>query len=308
MKVNIFKYTFVVFLGILPFGTKSQSNESLVEMHRLAKLNSRSSNYISTPLNAPLHNESNTLFEAGIYANLKLINNSQDPNSLKYKYADFDFNMFLTLRMYNEFSSPIYPLNYQPGFNYIKFFKPNKNTYSYLDFEIKHLSNGQSGTFYRPETDSFNLATGDFSTNYLSVKYTRIHKIKDFRLFQTYGFRIDGGIPNSILSLESELKQSYGIYRLMADFQGISPSFSILKSDKQFLLIGRIENTYILGDLSEYHSEQKYRYSLKAKLSLYPAEGIRFGGFIQYYTGRDYYNVRFINNISVLSLGLTFNL
>ena len=296
-----------VLLG--PVNVYGQSeNASIKEMHRLAKLNSRSDNYVQTPLSSPPPNESTPYFEAGIKTCLNLINYARDQEKFKYKYADLNISMFIVIRMYDAFSSPIYPPNYQPGINYFKYFKPRKNIYSYLDVELKHLSNGQSGSFYIPETDTLNLINGDFSTNFLSVKYTQIHQIKQFRLFQTYGLRTDWGIPNSVLSLDNQLKESYGIYRVMADFQVISPTFSFFKSATKFRLLGRTENTYILGDLSNYPSEQKYRYSLKAKLTLYPENTIKLGGFLQYYTGRDYYNIRFGNHLNIWSVGMTYNL
>lgn len=298
----------IIFL-IISVSLSGQNSISIEEMHHLAALNTGYDSYITTPLSRPDTIEPYAYFEAGIASKIKLINSKKD--KIDIKYSDLELSMYFLLRMYNEESSPIHPLNFEPGLSYTHYIKPKHlHKFSYFTVDLKHMSNGQKGEFYIPGTDTINLGSGNFSTNFIAVKYSKVNKIKDFTFFQTYGIRLDGGIPNTVLSMEEGLKKSYGQTRLMANFQLISPviSLSAKESAFKFRTTLRLENTFIAGDLSNYPDEEKDRYNFKGKLVLYPEESIRLGLYSQFYYGRDYYNLKFTDIFDIWSVGVIYNI
>lgn len=302
-------------LGVLIFALtmsfQAQNSFPIERMHHLASLNTGYDSYIVTPISRPDEVEPYPYFEAGIATKIKLMNFNHEEKGFKNPYSDLELSMYFLLRMYNEESSPIHPLSFEPGLTYTRYLKPkNAQSFSYLSFSIKHLSNGQEGDFYIPGTDTINLTSGNFSTNFITLKYAKVNEAKEFTFFQTYGIRLDGGIPNSVLEMEPHLKNSYGQIRLMGDFQLMSPVISLSKNETafKFRAILRLENTFIAGDLSNYQDTEKDRYSFKGKLILYPEESIRLGLYTQFYYGRDYYNLKYTDIFDIWSIGLTYNL
>lgn len=267
-------------------------------------------NYLSIPLTKEFFNTGISRLEGGFYPNIKII----DKKTKKNRPIELDVLFQLTFRMYKESSSPIYPLNYEPGIRFTRYFlKESKDTSSFISFDLRHFSNGQSGSFYINNSDSVNLRSGNFSTNYIMPSYTRIYRTKsDFIFLYQLGVRFDWGIPNTVLEKSDGLENIYGNYRFQANLQAESPKFSLFDKNKKYKLIFRVENTYIAGKLTKPinnsdEGDDLERYSIKARLFLKPLQGVKAGIFLQYYNGRDYYNLRFTQETRNLSLGIIYN-
>ena len=61
---------------------------------------------------------------------------------------------------------------------------------------------------------------------------------------------------------------------------------------------------YIVGDLSNYPYENKYRFGCHAYLTYMPSTTNEVGFLIHGYTGRDYLNIRFDDIVFIGELGL----
>lgn len=304
-------FSYLILISLLPIGMGAQSRFPIEKMHHLASLNTGYDSYIITPISRPDEAEAYPYFEAGIASKIKLMNFNSEKNGFAKPNSDLEISMYFLLRMYNEESSPIHPLSFEPGITYTHYLPSRTATsFNYFTFAFKHLSNGQKGEYFIPGTDTVNLQSGNFSTNYISMNYSRVNEVRGATFFQTYGLRLDGGIPNTVLSMEENLYNNYGQIRLMANFQFISPVISLFEKQPSlaFRTILRLENTYIAGDLSKYDDDEKDRYSFKGRLSLYPESGLRMGLYTQFYVGRDYYNLKFNDIFDVWSIGITYNL
>lgn len=306
----LFKKLLILAL-IQPFGAymlMGQNDSLLGEMHSIPPLNDRIGNYLHTSPMSLRGGSGTPFFEAGFATGFKLINNTVKQGSIRYPLADLLLSTQIDIRMYNGISFPILPPNYEPILSYIRYFSSASRQFRYLRFDVAHLSNGQKGDFFQLNSEEFNHEDGNFSTNYVRLSFSQVKTMAKYRWFQTYGLQLNGGIPNTLFLTEEHLKNNYGQYRLLADLRLESSTFSIIGSSKKIRLIGSLENTYILGDLSAYPSACKARYSLKSRFTIVPANDMSIGFFFQYYVGRDYYNIRFDDVIDVSTLGFSYNL
>jgi len=341
MKKNHFCITLLIAFffmqhSMAQFIPEYSGDHNLNLLFKLVKSNSGKTSYVYFPLSRPEIKESYPYFEAASNTNISVFE-GKEKHSTFWKHTNMQLGVNLLLRMYNEESSPIHPMNFEPGIVFNHFFNPKSysetwlnrssteiNNYYYCTLEAKHLSNGQSGPFYIPGTDSINYENGDFSTNFVKLKFSHVNRgllNPESYLIQTYGIRIDWGIPGTVLRIQEGLLNSYGKYRLIANYQWISRPFSLFnikatsklgQTDEtlKFRLITRVENTYIIGNLTNFPDENtdKDRYNFNARVTLYPIDYVEMGLFVNFFVGRDYYNLKFTDKKDIWSIGLTYNL
>ena len=211
-----------------------------------------------------------------------------------------------------------------------------------LRLRVSHFSNGQSGNFYNADSTNTNVFDGNFSTNFFmsELSWSRFNKNDD--LFTTkLLYRTDFGIGDA-LGMESGLKNSYGRNRVGLSLQwrssdravghytfrkaeygpskedGEGSKYRVLASDKNkytryasWLL--RLETDYILGNLDDFptfknQSSEKLRGSARFTIGYYPANMRNLALFTQVYYGRDYYNIRYTQELLNFKAGFILDM
>lgn len=240
-------------------------------------------------------------------------------------------------------SYPVRPLNFNPTLTFVHFFQraadidrcntkyigSTKYKFSWFTIDLAHFSNGQKDSAKTYNSQSLNHVSGNFSTNYLKIGlwFNQLNP-KTYRsttkgLFYQWDMDLFG-----LFGFDASQNSSYGIHRISGFLQTQSDAKHYLfrwKTMKKwtcetngdyvnnehsndgykwyFTTQFRVEPTYIIGDLNNYPSSKKNRFSLKTTLAIYPMNWRSLGIFFQAYWGRDYYNIRYDENVSLYKLG-----
>jgi hypothetical protein len=315
-RIQIILIITLGFFSLDLFAQKKMANQELISSYTR---DTDFGNYLMFPLSKPYENLSKTTFEGSVFPTISLLKKETKNKSL----IELEALFHLTFRMYNEDSSPIYPLNFEPGFRFTKYFSTlKKNKQSFITLDLRHFSNGQSGSFYVNNSDTVNLVNGNFSTNYFLPSFSEIYRFKNgLSLKYQLGVQLEWGIPNTVFSRAVNQKDIYGSIRFLTNFQLESPEFSIWPKEKKYRLILNLENCYIGGHVpaitngdggddfeenGELEAESE-KMSIRARLLLKPLNGAKIGWFLQYYNGRDYYNLRFTQENRQLAFGMIYN-
>jgi hypothetical protein len=233
------------------------------------------------------------------------------------------------LRMYNENSAPVRMPSYKIalGFQYVWKLKPHvKENHNMITFSIEngHYSNGQSGCAFSNDfsdntlpcntiyqtiinnqninlTELLNRENGHFQTNFTtlflnhrfntksknSISYSFGYSLYHKNMFLF--FDLGGYCDNDI--------QIYGKHRFYLDAEY---SFKICKS-----AYGVLEQK--LAFINGAH-QSITNYRSHTSFSVYPFKITRNFGFkLGYINGFDDYNVRFVDNVDQLTLGVVFS-
>lgn len=242
--------------------------------------------------------------EARFGPNFKLYGNETDRTGLFIGGS-------VCLRVYGYESSPVFPPSYMPYVNFVHFIKQSKYFFS---FTLGHESNGSDQSFYITDSSKVNIRYGDFSTNNINVSLGMINKKSEQDKWHRIdiGYRIEGGIKDTRFVYDTVFKNSYGEHKILLNYEFVSNNIST-KPDtlNKFRYRIRIEQKYILGDLSNYQNmfnTNKYRYSVLLRLSMNHTLLGEFEPFMQIYHGRDYYNIRYVERLNYFMLGFRVNI
>ncbi len=238
----------------------------------------------------------------------------------------------------SESSFPVRPLNFNPTLSYVHFIQKGKYTnkcsdtyigrkshnYSYYFIDLAHFSNGQSDSAIRTGADHNNHYTGNFSTNYLKVglNFSSIGDRSAIWFTHSYFYQWDMNLFGVFGYDDNQLKR-YGKHRVGGMFQLQSEAYNIHRkrnnvkrykckldggydarnrvkdfSDWYFTWQLRAEPTFIAGNLDNYFRRDKERLSMKFSAAIYPLNWRSLGMLVQYYYGRDYYNIRYDQKMS----------
>jgi len=214
-----------------------------------------------------------------------------------------------------------------------------RNFYT-LKIAFSHYSNGQSGAFYNADSTNSNRANGNFSTNFLRTELSWSRFFNDHLISANINYQEDFGIGD-LLGFADEQNRSYGksragvsllfhsknfqlgsynykriVYRQVDSTVGRNKLFrvkSLKKYKRYFSIKARYDLEFILDDVSEYLtfkniSASKNRMSNRFVIAAYPANSRTLGIFISLYSGRDYYNVCYLDKIFNVKAGLVFDL
>jgi hypothetical protein len=263
------------------------------------------------------------------------------------------FNPELTLRMYREEpigtftkSLPVLPINFAPRISFVKFFHKtlvenkvgNFKNYHYAEFSVAHYSNGQEDPHYyrdsvRVNGDSIpNFRSGNFSTNYLRLGYTRGWMDEKFNILSVSPYIQNDGGWGDLFSYDRAQEKSYGRWRFGTTVQLQSKKTWIgakdqkvrldsivtitetdtvvqLKADKEMRNYYitwklRVNYEFIADNVSGYPSENPRRSSVRTSLLLHPLNWRNFGVLLEYYHGRDFYNIRFYDKLTQFKIAL----
>lgn len=259
----------------------------------------------------------------GNFANRFIIHKGKYYNPGWLQRLRFTFDVAITPRLTRDESNPMLPSNNKFGLGLdlllssIGSLIHERATPAWLTVQLLHYSNGQADSFFiKDETGKQrqNYRSGDFSTNSLRILFNLANIAgRDHVLSTAIGWQkeIDFKGP---LGITPEMYNSYGKQRLLFSFQWLKASRlvtvnNVLSSKtkkvtrkRQFSF--RTDMEYILGDLSAFPLENKYRLGAHAYITYMPSITNEVGFLIHAYYGRDYLNIRYDDIVFIGEAGL----
>ncbi|HSH51822.1 MAG TPA: hypothetical protein VK982_08895 [Bacteroidales bacterium] len=207
------------------------------------------------------------------------------------------------LRMYQEESFPVRTPSYMPQIT-VYYSLYNKDNYESMNLfgRIAHHSNGQQGEFYLDD-GSINYKSGNFSTNYFEVGFIKTsmnHRFKAVKMYRT-SFQINP----PVLSV-SELDGRYSFYRWnnLLYFFKLNTSSAEFNHSRRANISLKAELNWLFGDIDDTRFFDYDRISFSGTFTYHPGFFEDIVLFLQYYYGKDYYNIYFDNTISVVRMGI----
>ena len=212
----------------------------------------------------------------------------------------------IIIRMYQEESFPVRTPSYIPQIT-VYYALDEAPPYSHLNFfgRIAHHSNGQEGDSFL-ENGEINHLTGNFSTNYFEFGFIKTNYNPRFKAMQFYSSSLEyhpPGFPAEELEgLFSTLRwhSSFSVFKLN---QKIDPN---KKGKAQFSIKGK--TSILFGDVSDWKTFDKKRLEASLTFSYYPSGLEDIGLFVSIFRGRDYYNIYFDKQLSLISFGIVTEL
>lgn len=220
------------------------------------------------------------------------------------KRVPFGFSLCpkITFRMFNEFSYPVRTPSYMPflliyhrvkfpflkRYNMFKPFLKVKPTF-YNTYKYGHHSNGQNGEYYVPGTHQVNYENGNFATDYTEVATSFISG-------DTIHHNLD------LLSGRLAFEHHLGLNREDSMFN--TYYYEKLSLELRFLVFKKIT---VATSFSAMYGRQGFKphYASDTYISYRPLPNISdISVFAKMYFGPDYYNLRYENNMSVVSFGI----
>lgn len=234
----------------------------------------------------------------------------------------FTFDAGLTPRLTRDNSSPLLPTNNKFGLGLDLLLSSrsalfNKHvTPAWLTVQLHHYSNGQADSFFI-EQDGIkrnNYRDGDFSTDYLRAMFNLANiNANDNIVSAAVGWQREIDIKGP-LGMSPELDNYYGMNRLLFSFQWLKASRLVMRNSvfstasekiakkRQFSI--RTDLEYIVGDLSDFPLQNKYRLGWHTYFTYMPSITNEVGFLIHTYLGRDYLNNRFDDVVFIGEAGL----
>lgn len=186
--------------------------------------------------------------------------------------------------LYWRFRSPLSYLTEKDGLK--KIISPRHITF--LTLKFNHHSNGQSGSFFVPGTTDINFEDGNFSTNFMELALNTANFNRDantkFVVHAKAGFE-----RHFDFDREASMKYLYYWQSVNGELR-----FTINK-----FMSGAFLFKHMTG-IGTFKPQQSYDAWLSFRLGNYSD----FSLFARYYHGPDYYNLRYVNNISQITFGL----
>lgn len=216
----------------------------------------------------------------------------------------------ILIRMQNKKSFPVRSPSYMPSLTiYRQLGAPVRDglNSSYMFFTLEHHSNGQFGEFYN-EDGSCNTETGDFSTNLMDLGLFINRKVLPFSNTTEY-FRTSVEIhPN--IGRSEELKGQYSFVRWHNSFRIFrfpGSKFRIIPDGYTDLprVQTKAETTWLFGDINNAaFFDARERFNLSFTMAYRPRVLTDVSFFMNFYSGKDYYNMQFNRRINVMRFGL----
>lgn len=288
MKQILFILSFLFINSIFSQNNNYYPN---VELVLISKVNQGNS-YITFPTD--IGNIEPLMFEANIIPNFNIRINKKSR-----------FLMVLTpqiiLRMYNEYSHPVKTPSYLPQVTsyYLIGNKLQKKMLTIFG-RVGHHSNGQKDNLILSNGD-INFETGDFSTNYFEVGaiVTALSNSTNAVKFLKTSFEYH---PKN--EMHRLLNDKFSRYRWHLEFSAFKlPRIKPQKVHKSNINLDA-NITWLFGDLKGTPKITMDRLQTSLTLSYYPNFLEEIGLFIQFYNGKDYYNVYFNEQRSMIRFGI----
>ncbi len=210
----------------------------------------------------------------------------------------------IIIRMYNEYSYPVRTPSYIPQLTtYYQIGNKKMDELLTVYGRLGHHSNGQDDPLIL-EDGSINHKSGDFATNFIEtglIVTSFNRKTNAVRFFKA-GFEYH---PEN--SVHRELKGIYSRHRLNFSFAAfkLPPEEKHQKEKARFSL--DIKTNFLLGYMGGENDFFHDRLQTRITFSYYPSFLQEIGFFVEFYHGKDYYNVYYDITRNFLRFGLMTN-
>lgn len=294
MKIKVLTGVFLL-LHIISFAQDELDTLPKLDLTKIALVN-QSDSYVTFPID--IGNLEPLIFEANV-----------NPNFVIRERADSKLMAILTpqirIRMYNKESYPVQTPSYIPQisiYHLISETGPLKKTSVFG--KIAHHSNGQDGSFYKDSTlGEINFESGNFATNFMEFGILRSfyrQKRNALRFFKSsVEFHPSGWMLKEMRGSYSGLRwhNSLLAYKLPVNKLFFSKSRRASFSVK-------FETTLMLDQINDWKLLDLNRLNAGLTVYYHPKFLEDIGLFIQFYKGRDYYNIYYHNDNSTIRFGL----
>lgn len=258
----------------------------------------------------------------GNFSNRFIIHKGKYYNPAWLQRLRFTFDAALTPRLTRDNSNPLLPSNNKFGLGLdllvssVHSMLNKQVTPAWITVQMHHYSNGQADSFFIEEDglQRHNYRSGDFSTNSLRVVFNLANiSAKENIVSGGVGWQREIDLQGPF-GLSPELDKSYGKNRVLFTFQWLRASRLVTRNSvfstsskkvakkRQFSF--RTDLEYIVGDLSNFPGERKYRLGGHAYLTYMPSITNEVGFLIHTYAGRDYLNIRYDDIVFIGEAGL----
>ena len=214
----------------------------------------------------------------------------------------------ILLRMGAEKSFPIRTPSYIPNITFYHQISRKSESVKYVFLSLRHHSNGQNGNF-RNDDETYNTQTGDFSTNMIEIGAFFNKPVLPFTNTREY-FQTSLEYHLNV-ARSSELEGVYSFLRWHNNIRIFR--FPLPKSTIKWLenktelpqVQSNILTTWMFGEVNNASFfDLRERLNASFTISYRPQALNDVSFFINFYTGKDYYNMQFMRRIQVLRFGL----
>ncbi len=288
------RFATVLIIAVYYSGFAQETTEKLpynVDLS-IISMENQGSSYITFPTD--IGNMEPLIFEANLIPNFMLRKN-------KNSRLMGVLTPQIILRMYNEYSYPVRTPSYMPQLTALYLIGNKKKSNLLTLFgRLAHHSNGQQDDLIL-DSGQINRLSGDFATNYVEgggIITNFNHKTRAVRFFKT-SFEYH---PEN--SVHRQLKGEFSRFRWHFEFSAFKlPKIKTSGKTKPDISLN-LKTTWQFGDIPSLDFFSYERLQAGLTLSYYPDFLDEMGFFIQFYTGRDYYNLYFDKYRSMIRFGL----
>jgi hypothetical protein len=208
------------------------------------------------------------------------------------------------IRMYNEYSYPVKTPSYMPQLTtYYLIGNRKENKLLTIFGRLAHHSNGQNDDLILDD-GNINYNSGDFATNYIETGaiLTSLNRPTNAVRFFKTSFEYH---PENEVHLQ--LDDHFSRYRWHNEFSAFKlPRNKGKNSDKADISLD-LKTTWLFGNMASLSSFSLDRLQASLTFSYYPKFLEDVGLFVQFYSGKDYYNVYFDEQRTMIRFGIMTN-
>lgn len=283
-KIGIF--TFVIY-NVIEIFSQETSNPKF-ELSTIAQANQGNS-YITFPTD--IGNMEPLIFEANLIPNFIIRENS---NSKLIGVLTPQ----IIIRMYNQYSYPVKTPSYRPQVTLYYNFKESSTFKKVIFGRLAHHSNGQNDSliYYN---GLLNIDSGDFSTDYIEAGYIFTNLAPKTNAVRFFKSSLEFHPKNSTHEL---LNNSYQRWRWHNEFSAFK--VPINGQNKKARMSLDIKTTVFLGNINDIPTFSTDRFQMSVTYSYFPKFLEDIGFFVQFYQGKDFYNVYYNQDRTMLRFGL----
>jgi hypothetical protein len=282
----------LILLAVFLFTIVSSAQEkhlSNISLSLISQVNQGNS-YITFPTD--IGNIEPLLFEANVVPNF-MIRTNKKSRLLTVLTPQ------IILRMYNEYSKPVKTPSYMPQLT-MYYLIGNREQEELLTIfgRLAHHSNGQKDPLILAD-GSINLESGDFATNYFEFGGIITAFSKSTHAVKFLKSAIEYHPENSVHRL---LGGKFSRLRWNNEFSAFKlPMAANIDKAKMSL---DVKTTWLFGDMAGTSAITLDRLQASVTYSYFPTFLEEIGFFVQLYQGKDFYNVYFNENRTMIRFGL----
>lgn len=290
MKIKAYLLFLCLYSSSFVFSQKALDTLPQLDLTKIALIN-QNDTYITFPTD--IGNISPLIFEANL-----------NPSFVIRERKDSKLMALLTpqviIRMFNENSYPIRTPSYIPqiSFYYLASKKEALNNLV-LFGKIAHHSNGQEGDFYN-EDNTINIKTGSFATNYIEFGFLKTSYSNKLKAIKTIKSSIELHPKSWMLQ---EMRGKYSGFRWHNSFTSFKFPLNNYDNGKAKFSL-KAETTLMLDNFNNLAFFDLERFNASLTFYYHPKFLEDIGLFVQFYHGRDYYNINYEHQMSVIRFGI----